>query len=120
MKTYYVYVIRCGLGKIYIGQTEDLKLRIKEHNDGRSQATKFAGDWRLVYFEKFNSRRMAMKRETFFKSGDGRKILKSKVDHPELRGVAQLGLERLLGVQEIVGSNPTAPIFKSDGHYVKA
>ena len=27
-----------------------------------------------------------------------------------LRGVAQLGLERLLGVQEIGGSNPLTPI----------
>ena len=27
------------------------------------------------------------------------------------RGVAQLGLARLLGVQEVTGSNPVAPIF---------
>ena len=29
------------------------------------------------------------------------------------RGVAQLGLARLLGVQEVTGSNPVAPIFDS-------
>jgi hypothetical protein len=29
------------------------------------------------------------------------------------RGVAQLGLAHLLGVQEAAGSNPVAPIFYS-------
>ena len=111
MATYYVYMIRSGLGNIYVGQAEDLRLRLKEHNDGRNQTTKFAADWQLVYFEKFDTRMMAVKRESFFKSGDGRRVLKSKIDNWTLRGVAQLGLERLLGVQEIVGSNPTAPIF---------
>ena len=33
----------------------------------------------------------------------------------ESRGVAQLGLARLLGVQEVEGSNPSAPtIFKNE------
>ena len=36
----------------------------------------------------------------------------------QLRGVAQLGLERLVWVQEVVGSNPIAPIRMSDGFYV--
>ena len=36
-----------------------------------------------------------------------------------VRGVAQLGPERLLGVQEIVGSNPTAPNFKLHGKGIR-
>ena len=34
-----------------------------------------------------------------------------------LRGVAQLGLERLVRDQEVAGSNPVAPIDKTASHF---
>jgi predicted GIY-YIG superfamily endonuclease len=52
---YTVYVIKNELGKIYIGQTEDLSQRLKHHNGVlNSKKTSFTykqkqGEWKIVY-----------------------------------------------------------------------
>lgn len=51
---------------IYIGQTDNLKRRIKEHMEELDKAAKFSrdfGGFRLVYKEEFESRLEAMRRE---------------------------------------------------------
>ena len=54
--------------KFYIGQTNNLDRRTVEHNLGVSNYTsKYDGEWELVYYETFDSRSEAMKRERFFK-----------------------------------------------------
>ncbi|PIU41471.1 MAG: endonuclease [Candidatus Omnitrophica bacterium CG07_land_8_20_14_0_80_42_15] len=74
---YYVYLIKASSnGKIYIGHTSDLKKRLVQHNSGYSRATKSYREWSLVYSEKYSTRCLAMKREKYLKSGDGRKALK--------------------------------------------
>ncbi|PIV39849.1 MAG: endonuclease, partial [Candidatus Omnitrophica bacterium CG02_land_8_20_14_3_00__42_8] len=35
-------------------------------------------DWDVIYAEDYKDRLLAMKRERFFKTGDGRKVLKFK------------------------------------------
>ena len=61
---YYVYLIRSEtLGQYYIGQTNDLRRRLQEHNSGESNWTSRAKDWKLIYYEAFTSRNLAMKRE---------------------------------------------------------
>ena len=66
---YYVYLIRSdNLNKNYIGQTNDLRRRIDEHLKGESKWTKRANDWRLVYYEAFTSRKLAVNRERKLKS----------------------------------------------------
>ena len=61
---FHVYLIRSkNLGQFYIGQTDDLKRRITEHNSGESKWTKKTNDWELVYYEAFTSRKLAMNRE---------------------------------------------------------
>jgi len=61
---FYVYVIRSDkLDQNYIGQTDDLKRRITEHMKGESHWTKRAKDWRLVYYEAYTSRKLAINRE---------------------------------------------------------
>lgn len=67
---YYVYLIRSdSLNKNYIGQTDDLRRRMGEHLAGESKWTKRAKDWRLVYYEAFTSRKLAMNRERKLKAG---------------------------------------------------
>lgn len=63
---YYVYVLRTSLNTLYIGQTNNLEKRIKEH---RSKATKSAkyikyfDTCALVYSETYPTRQDAMQRE---------------------------------------------------------
>ena len=65
---YYVYIIRSQkLGQYYIGQTNDLKRRILEHKSGKSTFTSRASDWKLIYYEAFTSRGLAMQRENKLK-----------------------------------------------------
>ncbi len=68
---YYVYVIQCDEGKYYIGSTNDVKRRIKEHNTGLSKWTSRYHNWRLVHQEQFKTRREALIREKFIKKQKG-------------------------------------------------
>jgi len=73
---YFVYVLYSKkLNKRYIGQTQNLTARVKEHNSGKSQFTSTGIPWELIYFEEHSTRSEAMKRERFLKTGQGRKFL---------------------------------------------
>jgi len=61
---YYVYILLCGDGSYYTGYTHDLKTRMEQHSKGRgSKYTRMKKLHRIVYFEWFNTRSEAMKRE---------------------------------------------------------
>jgi putative endonuclease len=76
---YYVYVIKSAEGYLYTGMTEDLNRRLSEHNSkSKSFWTKRGTSWEIIYFEEFNNRQEAMKRERWMKSGHGTKHLKEK------------------------------------------
>ena len=60
---FYVYILRSPKTKqIYIGFSEDLKRRVKEHQ----QLQRHKG-WRLIYYEAYLSREDAVKREQMLK-----------------------------------------------------
>lgn len=84
---FYVYVIINGEGKIYIGQTKELSKRMNDHKMGWSRYTKGKGRWHLLFKEEYRTRREAIKREKYLKSGVGRRYIKEILD----RGVAQPG-----------------------------
>ena len=74
---YIVYVIKNKNGKLYIGQTNNLKRQLFEHNSGLSRYTSsFKGLWNLVYQESWPTRGQAIKREKELKTGRGRDFLK--------------------------------------------
>jgi putative endonuclease len=76
---YHVYVIKSGSSnRIYIGHTKDLQKRMLQHNGGYSKATKKHQDWKIAHEEAYPTRSLAMKREKYLKTGDGRAVLKSK------------------------------------------
>jgi putative endonuclease len=81
MTMFKVYVIKSqSRGTYYIGQTEDLERRIKEHNEGLlGKYTKEKGPWVLVYTETYETRSEAMKREKYLKTGVGREFIKGKI-----------------------------------------
>lgn len=76
---YYVYVLRSEKNKKqYIGFTgKHAEARLKEHNAGCNAFTRNNRPFELIYFEEHQDKSFALKREKFFKSGNGRAFLKS-------------------------------------------
>ncbi|MBE0572266.1 MAG: GIY-YIG nuclease family protein [Ignavibacteriaceae bacterium] len=73
---YSVYVLFSKkLNKRYIGSTQDVDQRLNEHNLGKSKFTSGGIPWELIYNESFSTNSEARKRESFLKSGVGRKFL---------------------------------------------
>jgi len=67
----------------YIGQTDDLKRRLAQHNSGNGgRTTKIKnGPWKLIYAEAYCDKRDVIGREKFLKGGSGRKYLKKQLTH---------------------------------------
>ena len=60
----YVYVLRCSDNSLYTGWTNNLERRIKAHSNGRgAKYTRARLPVELVYFEEFEDKIEAMKRE---------------------------------------------------------
>ena len=75
---FYVYVLEDESGEHYIGSTIDLRKRLKEHNQGRSFATK-GHQWHCIYYEASLEESDARRREKYFKTTQGRRLLKRRV-----------------------------------------
>jgi len=76
MENYYVYVIQSKKdNSFYIGQTNDLDARLSKHNDGFSRYSSTKAPWGLVYFELFDNRSLAIKREKQIKAKKSRKYI---------------------------------------------
>ena len=75
-----VYVLKSLRdSKRYIGYTENLDRRIREHNTGMVKSTRHRKPLEIIYTEEFRSKAEAQQREKFFKSGKGREYLKEKM-----------------------------------------
>lgn len=60
----YVYIIECSDGTFYTGWTNDLEKRIAMHSSGiGAKYTKGRGPVQLKYYEEFEEKKEAMKRE---------------------------------------------------------
>lgn len=67
-KKHYAYMLRCSDGSIYSGYTTDPQRREKVHNSGKgAKYTRTRLPVKLVYFEEFDNKIDAMKREYAFK-----------------------------------------------------
>ncbi|MFQ7307793.1 MAG: GIY-YIG nuclease family protein [Mediterraneibacter sp.] len=73
----YTYVVTCRDGSLYTGWTNDLEKRIKAHNEGKgAKYTKSRRPVVLTYYEEYESREAAMKREYEIKHLSRQKKLK--------------------------------------------
>ena len=80
---FFVYVLRSqSSSRHYVGFTADPIQRLGQHNNGITKSTKGRGPWELIYSETFATRSEAMRREKFFKSGQGREHLKELLRRP--------------------------------------
>jgi putative endonuclease len=80
---WYSYILQGEKNKrLYVGVTNDLKRRFKEHNDGEGgKYTRNNKPFKLIFYEAYISKLDAYKSEKFFKSGYGREVLKDKLEN---------------------------------------
>lgn len=78
---FYLYILKSDkTGKLYIGFTNNIFKRIKEHNAQKSLATKVYAPYDLVYFEGYRSKADALKREKNIKYfGQAYRRLKERI-----------------------------------------
>ena len=77
---YFVYVLKSRkFDRNYTGHTDHLKGRIKDHNNGKTRSIRAFLPYDLVYFEIYKTRKEAVTREKFLKSGAGREFIKEKL-----------------------------------------
>ena len=62
--------------KTYVGLTTDLKQRLTDHFQGKSFATASRRPFKLIFCEYFLSKHDAYRREKYFKTTIGKKMLK--------------------------------------------
>jgi putative endonuclease len=69
--SYQVYVIRNDAGRFYIGLSENVTVRLQQHNSGISQWTRHRGPWSLVWTSEPLSLSDARKLENRLKAQKG-------------------------------------------------
>lgn len=75
---YYVYVLlSLKDNKFYIGSTNDLKRRLKEHQSEKNISTSKRLPLKLIYFEGHLSKKDAQRRERYFKTTKGKVTLRT-------------------------------------------
>lgn len=73
----YVYIIKCNDDSLYTGWTNDLEKRFKNHREGKgAKYTRGRGPLELVYFEEYETKVQAMKREYEIKKMSREKKIK--------------------------------------------
>ena len=68
--TYFVYVLKSQNKSnltTYVGYTNNLKKRINLHNNGKGAKFTRGRSWKIVYSEKFLTKKEAMSREYYIK-----------------------------------------------------
>ena len=74
---FYTYVLKSTTHNyIYVGMTNCLERRIKQHNLGKEKTTKYYRPFILIHHESFTTRPEAREREKFLKSGCGKEWIK--------------------------------------------
>lgn len=64
----YTYILECKDGTYYTGWTNNLEKRLKDHNEGRgAKYTKARLPVSLIYYEEFQTKEEAMRREYVIK-----------------------------------------------------
>jgi putative endonuclease len=72
---YHVYAIRSSLnGRIYFGQTKDMKERLEAYNKGGVKSTKGQRPWELVAIQSVESRAKATWLEKRLKNSHGSRL----------------------------------------------
>jgi len=77
---FYTYVLKSKKNdNLYIGYTNNLTRRFEEHNQGINISTKPYIPWKIIYYEACLDVEDAKRREGYFKTTQGRRLLKRRL-----------------------------------------
>jgi putative endonuclease len=77
MSYFYVYILQSKKDKLfYIGYTNNIKRRFRQHQNGESKATAPRRPFELIFYEVYTNKQDARRREKYFKTTAGKKALK--------------------------------------------
>jgi putative endonuclease len=78
---YYVYLLRSKKDSShkYIGFTEDLRMRLADHNEGENPSTAPYRPWHLQTYLAFSSKKQALSFEKHIKSGSGHAFARKRL-----------------------------------------
>ena len=80
MSRYYVYVLQSESNKnFYTGYTNNIRVRIKEHNSGKVLSTKNRLPMNLIYWEGCLNQIDALSREKYLKTAWGKRFIKNRL-----------------------------------------
>ena len=78
MNKFFVYCLYSDIyDRLYIGQTDNIERRFKQHSDGYVISTKRYLPYRIIYFEEVPDRASAFRREKELKVTKGRMFLRT-------------------------------------------
>ena len=71
---FYTYILKSEQkNHHYIGSTEDLRRRLREHNQGKTKSIGHLIPFRVIYYEAYETKTLARKRELELKNNSFRK-----------------------------------------------
>ena len=74
---FYVYVLQSNKNKqLYVGRTDNLQKRIKQHQDRKTFTTNRLNPMTLVFYESFFDKKDAIRRERYLKTSKGKSSLR--------------------------------------------
>ncbi|MFA6272349.1 MAG: GIY-YIG nuclease family protein [Patescibacteria group bacterium] len=76
---WFVYGLTCKDNSLYIGSTNNIKRRIKEHQQGKSLGIKGRLPVKLSFYIAIGSEKVARSLEKYLKSGSGKAIIKKRI-----------------------------------------
>lgn len=77
---YFVYVLQSLKdNNFYTGFSDDLESRIKKHNSGLVESTRYRRPLKLVYYEAGLNKTDALHREIYLKTAWGKKYIKNRL-----------------------------------------
>ncbi|HXI00826.1 MAG TPA: GIY-YIG nuclease family protein [Sphingobacteriaceae bacterium] len=78
---YFAYIIKSIDSEYYYkGHCQNLEARLIQHNSGMTASIRPYLPFKLLYFEEFETREEAIRREKYFKTSAGRRYLKIKLN----------------------------------------
>ena len=92
---YYVYVLKMSNNQLYIGFTNDIRKRIKEHKEAKVFTTRKFLPIKLIYYECYLSHQDAKERESMIKKfGSSYSHLKHRIRN-SIKGLQERGHDQL-------------------------
>lgn len=75
---WYAHFLELNNGDVYVGSSNDLKRRIKSHQDGQVQSTQAYCPVKLRSYVAVETETKARELENYFKSGSGKAVAKKQ------------------------------------------